>query len=105
MLSCDISVNNVLAIANSRLIGQYVACDKRLLTLGTIVKAWAANRGINDRSRGTLSSFSLILMLVSFMQDLSLLPSLQDLAIARGYSPVYVNGVDCRYCTDMSDIR
>ncbi|CAD7968027.1 unnamed protein product [Amoebophrya sp. A25] len=105
MLSCDISVNNVLAVLNSRLVGEYVRLDKRVYEVGMCLKAWASTRGINDRSRGTLSSFSLILMLIHYLQDhCALLPSLQDLAIARNYPPVYVQGVDTRYCTDREQI-
>merc|ERR1719384_1624698 len=71
MIACDISVNNVLAVVNSRLVGQYVRTDERLRTLGVGLKAWAQARGINDRSRGTISSFSLVLMLIHFLQRLA----------------------------------
>merc|ERR1719384_1951547 len=101
MIACDISVNNVLAVVNSRLVGQYVRTDERLRTLGVGLKAWAQARGINDRSRGTVSSFSLVLMLIHFLQrrDPPVLPSLQDIAFSRSLPPEFVNGVDCRYCS------
>eukprot|EP00392_Amoebophrya_sp_AT5.2_P015904 g16127.t1 len=106
MLACDISVNNVLAVVNSKLIHAYVNAEPRLHVVGMCLKAWASARGINDRSRGTLSSFSLILMLVHYLQTRwSLLPSLQDLAIQRSYPPVYVQGVDCRFCTNAAEIK
>lgn len=107
MVSCDISVNNVLAVVNSRLVGRYVRLDDRLRTLGLCVKAWAAARGINDRSRGTLSSFSLVLMLIHFLQrrEPPILPSLQDLAFSHNEKPRYINGVDCRFCTDAAQIE
>ncbi|CAJ1454156.1 unnamed protein product [Effrenium voratum] len=106
MVSCDISVNNVLAVANSRLVGHYVRVDSRLRTLGLCVKAWAAARGINDRSRGTISSFTLVLMLIHFLQrrDPPILPSLQDIAFSHNEKPKYINGVDCRFCTDAARI-
>lgn len=102
MVACDISVNNVLAVVNSRLLGQYVRLDERLRTLGLCLKAWAQARGINDRSRGTVSSFALVLMLIHFLQhrDPPALPSLQDIAFSRSLPPDFVNGVDCRYCAD-----
>lgn len=105
MLACDISVNNVLAIANSKLIGKYVSIDDRLRQLGVCAKGWASKRGINDRSRGTLSSFSLVLMLINHMQGMGMLPSIQDLAIARNYAPIYVTGIDCRYATEQEEIQ
>jgi len=105
-LACDVSVNNGLAVANSQLLARYMEVDDRLRVLGLCVKAWAKDRGINDRSRGTLSSFSLVLMLVHFLQrrDPPVLPSLQDLAVARGQAPIYLNGADCRYCDDPVEI-
>merc|ERR550534_361879 len=107
MLACDISVNNALAIVNSRLLGHYTLIDSRLRTVGIAIKDWAAQRGINDRSVGTLSSFSLVLMLIHLLQRRSvpILPSLQDIAIQRCYSPVFVNGEDCRFSTDSDEIE
>ena len=106
MLACDISVNNIMAIVNSRLIGRYTEIDPRMHTLGMAIKYWAKARGINDRSRGTLSSFSLISCLVHFLQrrPVPVLPSLQDLAFTKNHPPVYINGFDCRYATDADEI-
>lgn len=105
-IACDISVNNVLAVVNSLLVGQYVKLDRRLRTLGLCLKTWAQARGINDRSRGTLSSFALTLMLINFLQcrTVPILPSLQDIAWSRNESPKFVAGIDCRYCTDQDQI-
>jgi len=105
-LASDISINNVLAVANSRLVRQYVQADDRLRQLALCVKTWARRRGINDRSRGTLSSFALTLMLVHFLQRRQppVLPSLQDLASALGYPPVFIKGADCRYCSSQQGI-
>jgi len=107
MVSCDISVNNVLAVVNSRLVAEYVQLDRRLHTLGLCLKTWAQARGINDRSRGTLSSFAIALMLIHFLQrrDPPALPSLQDIAFSRSQAPNFVNGIDCRYCTDRDEIQ
>jgi len=102
MVACDISVNNVLAVVNSRLLGDYVRLDSRVRSLGLCIKAWAQARGINDRSKGTVSSFALSLMLIHFLQrrPVPILPSLQDIAFSRSSPPDFVNGVDCRYCKD-----
>ncbi|CBZ52546.1 Novel protein (Zgc:110560), related [Neospora caninum Liverpool] len=108
MVSCDISVNNLLAVVNSKLLGAYVGIDPRLRTLGYAVKFWAKGRNINDRSRGTVSSFSLVLMLIHFLQNHvqpRILPSLQDMAIHQRLPPVYIGGVDCRYTTDPEAVK
>ncbi|KFG57391.1 polynucleotide adenylyltransferase [Toxoplasma gondii RUB] len=108
MVSCDISVNNLLAVVNSKLLGAYVGVDPRLRTLGYAVKFWAKGRNINDRSRGTVSSFSLVLMLIHFLQNHvqpRILPSLQDMAIHQRLPPVYIGGVDCRYTADPEAVQ
>lgn len=108
MVACDISVNNLLAVVNSKLLGAYVHTDTRLRTLGYSVKWWAKGRNINDRARGTVSSFSLILMLIHFLQrhaNPPVLPSLQDIAIRQQAPPVYIGGVDCRYTSDRTAIE
>lgn len=101
-LACDISINNTLAVVNSRLVGAYSAIDPRMVQLGMVIKHWANARGINDRSRGTLSSFSLLLMLIHFLQRRSppILPSLQDMAIASNQPLSYCLGSDVRYVDD-----
>ena len=101
-LACDISVNNNLAVVNSRLVGAYCRIDPRMAPLGMAIKHWAKSRGINDRSRGTLSSFSLLLMLIHFLQHRSppILPSLQDLALEHNEPLMYLDGADIRFMTD-----
>ncbi|SCN61940.1 conserved Plasmodium protein, unknown function [Plasmodium chabaudi chabaudi] len=107
-LSCDISVNNILAVINSKLIQKYVSIDKRLQLMGIALKYWSKNRNINDRSKGFLSSFSLILMIIHFLQyvmEPKILISLQDISIRRNEKSFYVMGVDCKYCQDDAIIR
>ncbi|CRG99708.1 conserved Plasmodium protein, unknown function [Plasmodium relictum] len=107
-LSCDISVNNILAVINSKLIQKYVSIDKRLQIMGIALKYWSKNRNINDRSKGFLSSFSLILMIIHFLQNViepKILLSLQDISFKRNEKPFYVMGVDCKYCQDETIIR
>jgi DNA polymerase sigma len=101
-LACDISINNNLAVINSRLVGTYCDIDPRMRKLGMAIKYWAKARGINDRSRGTLSSFSILLMLINFLQHRSppILPSLQDLALEHNEPLMYLDGADIRFMTD-----
>ena len=99
-LACDISVNNLLGVINTRLVGVYVHLDPRVRLLCLSAKHWASSRGINSRAAGTLSSFALTLMVIHFMQQQGLLPLLQDLAQQQQQQQVYVQGVDCRFCCD-----
>lgn len=105
--SIDISVNNVLAISNSALIGTYVACDERVKAVVMALKLWARARDLNDRSKGTLGSFALSLMVIHFLQTCNppILVSLQDLALESNQVPKYVSGIDVRFTTDMDRIK
>ena len=75
----DITVNNILAIVNTKLLRDYAAIDDRLLQLVFVVKLWAKRRQVNDSYRGTLSSYCYVLMCIHLLQQRSppVLPCLQ----------------------------
>jgi len=50
---CDVSVNNVAALENSRFVGILAELDPRVQRLGRFIKHWASRRRINNRSEGT----------------------------------------------------
>lgn len=99
-IACDISVGNVLAVANTRLMASYLDLDDRVPLLLRAIKVWARKRGINNRQRGSFSSFALTLMLIHVLQKRPepVLPSLQDLAIQQKMPPLFLQGADCRFC-------
>ncbi|XP_075038468.1 poly(A) RNA polymerase GLD2 isoform X2 [Mixophyes fleayi] len=74
----DLNVNNVVGIRNTFLLRTY-AHQNRVRPIVLVVKRWASHHGINDASRGTLSSYSLVLMVLHYLQTLPepILPSLQ----------------------------
>jgi len=80
---CDISVNNVAALENSRFVGALARLDPRICVLGRFIKHWASRRRINNRSEGTLSTYTLILQLFFFLQkqEPPLLPVVSDLLV------------------------
>ncbi|XP_057980260.1 UTP:RNA uridylyltransferase 1 isoform X2 [Malania oleifera] len=57
-ISCDICINNVLAVVNTKLLRDYAQIDVRLRQLAFIVKHWAKSRGVNETYQGTLSSYA-----------------------------------------------
>ncbi|KAI0018135.1 hypothetical protein F4780DRAFT_771948 [Xylariomycetidae sp. FL0641] len=68
-LSCDMNVNNTLALENTRMIKTYVEIDERVRPLAMIVKHWTRQRIINDAAfGGTLSSYTWICMIIAFLQ-------------------------------------
>ncbi|NWR03537.1 GLD2 polymerase, partial [Paradoxornis webbianus] len=75
----DLNVNNVIGIRNTFLLRAYAYIENRVRPLVIVVKNWAKFHDINDASRGTLSSYSLALMVLHYLQTLPepILPSLQ----------------------------
>ncbi|XP_063819571.1 poly(A) RNA polymerase GLD2 isoform X2 [Pseudophryne corroboree] len=75
----DLNVNNVVGIRNTFLLRSYAYLENRVRPLVLVIKRWASHHGINDASRGTLSSYSLVLMVLHYLQTLPepVLPSLQ----------------------------
>ncbi|XP_071437039.1 poly(A) RNA polymerase GLD2 isoform X2 [Pithys albifrons albifrons] len=75
----DLNVNNVVGIRNTFLLRTYAFIENRVRPLVVAVKKWASCHEINDASRGTLNSYSLVLMVLHYLQTLPepILPSLQ----------------------------
>ena len=78
-LDCDVSLNNPLALCNTKLLRSYSECDPRVRPLAYIIKHWAKMRQMNNPGDGTLSSYGYILMLIHFLQVCQppVLPNLQ----------------------------
>ncbi|MCD7467620.1 hypothetical protein HAX54_005163 [Datura stramonium] len=92
-ISCDICVNNVLAVVNTKLLRDYAQIDVRLRQLAFIVKHWAKSRGVNETYQGTLSSYAYVLMCIHFLQQRvpAILPCLQ--------------GMEATYCVTVDNIK
>ncbi|KAI0986393.1 hypothetical protein GJ496_002836 [Pomphorhynchus laevis] len=67
-LSVDLNLNNPAGIQNTRLIKAFSTKDIRVQPLGIVIKLWAKSNKINDASQQTLSSYSLIMMTLHFLQ-------------------------------------
>nr|XP_057927996.1 poly(A) RNA polymerase GLD2 [Doryrhamphus excisus]XP_057927997.1 poly(A) RNA polymerase GLD2 [Doryrhamphus excisus] len=78
-LEFDLNVNNTVGIRNTFLLKSYAYADPRVRPLILVIKKWARHHQINDASRGTLSSYTLVLMVLHYLQTLNVpvLPSLQ----------------------------
>ncbi|KAL5199568.1 hypothetical protein ABZP36_020771 [Zizania latifolia] len=99
--SCDICINNLFAVANTKLLKDYAQIDERLLQLAFIVKHWAKLRGVNETYCGTLSSYAYVLMCISFLQqrEPKILPCLQEM------EPTYTTVVDGTECAYFDEVR
>ncbi|KAM0830967.1 hypothetical protein ACQ4PT_065865 [Festuca glaucescens] len=102
--SCDICINNLFAVANTKLLKDYAQIDSRLLQLASIVKHWAKLRAVNETYRGTLSSYAYVLMCISFLQlrEPKILPCLQ--AMEPTYTMV-VDDTECAYFDEVHQLH
>uniref|UniRef100_A0A1A7XR67 polynucleotide adenylyltransferase n=1 Tax=Iconisemion striatum TaxID=60296 RepID=A0A1A7XR67_9TELE len=75
----DLNINNTVGIRNTFLLKSYANADVRVRPLILVIKKWARHHQINDASKGTLSSYTLVLMVLHYLQILNepVLPSLQ----------------------------
>ncbi|CAK4096522.1 hypothetical protein Ae201684P_015972 [Aphanomyces euteiches] len=80
-ISCDVCVENTLALRNTRLLRTYALTDPRVRILAYVLKNWVKQRKINNAADGTLSSYGYILMLLHYLQrtEPPVLPVLQTL--------------------------
>ena len=79
-VECDLNINNSVGIRNTHLLNAYSRLDWRVSCLVLFVKHWAKQQNINDASQGTISSYSLVLMVIHYMQcgcNPPVIPSLQ----------------------------
>lgn len=100
-ISCDICINNVLAVVNTKLLRDYAQIDGRLRQLVFIVKHWAKSRGVNETYQGTLSSYAYVLMCIHFLQQRrpAILPCLQRM------EPTYSVTVDDLECSFFDQVE
>ncbi|KAI9110153.1 hypothetical protein K1719_019194 [Acacia pycnantha] len=103
-ISCDICVNNLLAVVNTKLLRDYARIDARLRQLAFIIKHWAKSRGVNETYQGTLSSYAYVLMCIHFLQMRrpAILPCLQEMETT--YS-VTVDDIKCGYFNEVEKLR
>ncbi|KAI4356853.1 hypothetical protein L6164_000840 [Bauhinia variegata] len=103
-ISCDICINNLLAVVNTKLLRDYAQIDSRLRQLAFIIKHWAKSRGVNETYQGTLSSYAYVLMCIHFLQHRrpAILPCLQEMETT--YS-VTVEDIECSYFDQVEKLR
>ncbi|KAF6729794.1 Poly(A) RNA polymerase GLD2 [Oryzias melastigma] len=68
-LEFDLNINNTVGIRNTFLLRSYAQADPRVRPMILVVKKWACHQQINDASKGTLSSYTLVLMVLHYLQS------------------------------------
>ena len=111
-LQCDISFDGELARHSTHLVRCYARIDTRLREMVIFVKLWAKNRDINCPSKGTLSSYGYVLMVLHYAVNIAvppLCPNLQQqLSPLRGGAkgvPRECNGYNVQFWRDIHQIQ
>ena len=107
-IECDISLYNILALENTRMLRTYASIDNRVKVLGYVVKEWAKRCDIGDASRGSLSSYAYILMLLYYLQQVQppVIPVLQELHTNDKDKPVkIVDGWNAWFYDDLHRLK
>ena len=74
----DMAVNNVLGVANSKLLKVYSKITPKCSELGKLVKIWGKNHGLIGPS--AMSSYGMLLLVIYFLQLKKIVPSIQAIA-------------------------
>jgi terminal uridylyltransferase len=79
-MQCDISLENKLALRNTRLLAAYTKIDPRVPKLGCALKRLAKSCDMCDAAAGSLSSYAYVLMLLHYLQTVTppIVPVLQQ---------------------------
>ncbi|XP_054710871.1 poly(A) RNA polymerase GLD2-like [Uloborus diversus] len=88
-IQVDLNINNTVGIANTQLLTAYGKVDWRVPPLVLVIKKWAQDCQINNAKEMTLSSYSLVLMVIHYLQcgcEPAVLPCLQRMQPQR-YEP------------------
>lgn len=76
-IKCNIVCDDGFGPKNSELLACYARMHPNVVAVGLAIKHWAGRRQINSARRATLSSYSWILLLIHYLQEIRYLPNLQ----------------------------
>uniref|UniRef100_A0AAG5D2H9 PAP-associated domain-containing protein n=1 Tax=Anopheles atroparvus TaxID=41427 RepID=A0AAG5D2H9_ANOAO len=96
-IEVDLNYNNCVGIRNTHLLHCYSQMDWRVRPLVLVVKLWAHHHNINDAKSMTISSYSLVLMVIHFLQygvKPSVLPCLHSLYPEKFMKIVDINSIE-----------
>ncbi|XP_012278523.1 poly(A) RNA polymerase gld-2 homolog A isoform X3 [Orussus abietinus] len=106
-LEVDLNCNNAVGIRNTHLLYCYSQIDWRVRPLVLIVKLWAQSQDINDAKNMTISSYSLVLMVIHFLQcgvNPPVLPCLHSLFVGKFGPHTDIHSIDIHEDLDVSAI-
>lgn len=100
---CDISLNNYLAVANSKLFEVYMALEPNLQKLIFTIRYWMKHKNLSSPSR--FNSYTITWLIIFYMQQkkIGYLPIVQDL-IKMADHKNEIHGWNCGFETNLEKI-
>ncbi|KAL6443993.1 hypothetical protein ACFW04_001747 [Cataglyphis niger] len=99
-IECDLSAINMTAVYMSELLNLYGEIDWRVRPLVTVIRKWAKSQKITSDVPGQwITNFSLSLMVLFYLQQQHILPSLKTLKLYATRDDIRCaeNGIDCTF--------
>ncbi|XP_052868512.1 poly(A) RNA polymerase gld-2 homolog B [Anopheles cruzii] len=96
-IEVDLNFNNCVGIRNTHLLHCYSQLDWRVRPLVLVVKLWAHHHNINDAKSMTISSYSLVLMVIHFLQcgvSVPVLPCLHSMYPDKFMKIIDINSIE-----------
>ncbi|XP_032669267.1 poly(A) RNA polymerase, mitochondrial isoform X2 [Odontomachus brunneus] len=103
LLECDLCTENTTAVYMSELLYLYGEIDWRVRPLVLMIRKWARNQDITcDIPGAWITNFSLSLLVLFYLQQKNILPSLRILKIHANSDARYTaDGIDCTFLRDI----
>ncbi|XP_029175880.1 poly(A) RNA polymerase, mitochondrial isoform X2 [Nylanderia fulva] len=106
-IECDLSTTNMAAIYMSELLNLYGEIDWRVRPLVTAIRKWAKSHEITCDVPGQwITNFSLSLLVLFYLQQKNILPSLKALKTYATRDDIRCteNGIDCTFLRDIEKL-
>nr|XP_012233915.1 PREDICTED: poly(A) RNA polymerase, mitochondrial isoform X1 [Linepithema humile] len=106
-IECDLSTTNLIAIYMSELLNFYGEIDYRVRPLVIVIRKWAKNQEITSDSPGPwITNFSLSLLVLFYLQQKNILPSLTTLISCATDNDARCteNGINCIFLRNVEKL-
>merc|ERR1719447_852986 len=99
-VSCDLNMRNRMGLLNTAYIRFCASFDDRARDLMMVVKAFCKRHQLTDHGGDHLNNYSLVMMVITYLQIQGVLHPLYQLQEVPGLQPKIVNGYNFAFCTD-----
>ncbi|XP_062595778.1 uncharacterized protein LOC134257153 [Saccostrea cucullata] len=100
-IKCDLSINNKLALQNTRLLQTFSLFDARIKPLVYTIRYWAKVKDVagNPKASNRLSSYALTMLVIYYLMNTTppVLPPVEELARMCGRERTIIDQWDCSF--------